>query len=36
VAAELELRDRDIALSRAENDRLRAALRDWQTRVAAR
>lgn len=36
VAGELELRDRDLAAARAENDRLKAALRDWQTRVAAR
>lgn len=35
VAAELEARERDLAVVRAENIRIKTALRDWQSQMAA-
>lgn len=34
VAAELEARERDLAVVRAENIRIKNALRDWQSQMA--
>lgn len=36
VATEWDLMTRDLAAAREENDRLKAALRDWQTHLTRR